>query len=65
MTGLEVSPCGLGQDLLVNRQIRNGLAKLLILFLKLLQLLELVSAHTAVLLPPSNGMDGSLSRPAD
>ncbi len=52
--GLEMSsPGGLGQDLFVDRQIRDRSTELLILLLELLQFLELSSSHAAILLSPA------------
>ena len=51
--GLEVSLRSFRQDELIQRQIRNSLAQSLILFLKTLQFLQLVRAHSTVLFLPA------------
>ena len=51
--GLEVSPCGLAQNELVQRQIRHRPTQPLVLFLKLLQPSELRPLHPAIELAPS------------
>jgi len=51
--GLEVSLRSFRQDELIQRQIRNSLAHSLILFLKTLQFLQLVRAHSTVLFLPA------------
>ena len=61
MRGLEVSLCGLCQDQLVQRQIRHRSPEPGVLGLQLLQPLHLVALQAAILIPPSNGMDGSPS----
>ena len=50
---LEVSPCSLSQNLFIKREIRDRLPEPLVLKLKLFQLLELVSAHAAIVLAPA------------
>ena len=49
---LEVSPGGLGQDQLIQGQIRYGASEPFVLLLKTLQFLELSSPHATVLLRP-------------
>jgi len=52
--GLEMSsPCGLSQDLFIQCEIRDSLPQPLVLQLKMFQLLELVSAHAAIVLAPA------------
>ena len=51
--GLEVSPGSLGQDHVVQRQIRHGTPELLVLVLKLLQPFELIPTDAAIFLAPS------------
>ena len=51
--GLEVSLCCLCQDQFVQRQIKNIPAQPLVLFLQTLQFLQLVCAHSTVLLFPA------------
>ena len=51
--GLEVSPCGLGQNQFVQSQIRNGSPQTFILLLKTLQFFELRGSHSSVLLTPT------------
>lgn len=63
--GLEVSLCSLRQDQPVQRQIRNGPAQPLILFLKALQFLQLVRAHSTVFVWQENRPpDAFLNPPA-
>ena len=50
--GLEVSPGRLGQDHLVQRQIRHGTPEPRILGLQLLQPFELIPTHAAIILAP-------------
>jgi hypothetical protein len=49
----EVSPGGLRQDHLVERQIRHRTPQALVLRLKLLEPLELIPVHAATLLAPA------------
>ena len=51
--GLEVSPCGFLQDQLIEGQIRHRLSQPVILLLKPLQFLQLIYAHSAILLTPA------------
>ena len=51
--GLEVSPCGFLQDQLVERQIRHSSSQLFILLLEPLQFLQLIYAHSTILLAPA------------
>jgi len=51
--GLEVSPRGFFQNLLVQRQVRHRFLQPSVLDLKLLQMLGLVGFHPAVLIPPA------------
>ena len=51
--GSEVSLCCPRKDQFIQRQIRNGFAKPLVLFLQPLQSLQLVRAHSTVLLLPA------------
>src|SRR5215203_4319161 len=51
--GSEVSPGGLLQDELVEREVRDGLAQALVLGLQLLHALDLVGLQAAVLLRPA------------
>ena len=53
MRGLEVSLCGLAEDLLVQRQVGHRPAKSGVLRLKLLQTLYLVALKAAVFTPPA------------
>ncbi len=53
MRGLEVSPCSLGQDLFVDREIRARSPELLVLLLQPLQFFQLPRAHPAILLAPA------------
>jgi len=48
-----VSPGGLGQDHLVQRQITHGTSQTGILILQLLQPLQLISAHATILITSS------------
>jgi hypothetical protein len=50
---LKVSPGGLGQDQLIQGQIRYGASEPFVLLLKTLQFLELSSPHATVLLTPT------------
>ena len=51
--GLEVSPCGFLQDQLIEGQIRHRLSQPVILLLKPLQFLQLIYAHSTILLAPA------------
>jgi hypothetical protein len=51
--GLEVSPCGFLQNQLLKGQIRNGPAKMVILFLQPFEFLHLVLSHAVVLFAPA------------
>ena len=59
-----ISLGGLGEDHLIERQVRDGLAQALVLLLELLHPLHLVELQPAELTPPANGMDGSPSSDA-
>lgn len=51
--GSEVSPCGFRQNELVQRQVKDRSAQPVILLLKMLEFLQLVRSHTAILLAPT------------
>jgi hypothetical protein len=51
--GLEVSPGGFLQNQLLKGQVRNGPAKMVILFLQPLEFLHLIRPHAAVLFAPA------------
>ena len=51
--GLVVSPCGLGNDHLIKRQIRHYPSETRVLTLKKLQFLQLIAAHAAILFTPA------------
>ena len=51
--GLEVSPCGLRQDQLVQGQVRYCPPQTFILFLETVEFLHLIPAHAAMQLPPA------------
>ena len=53
MRGLEVSPCGLRQDQLVQGQVRYCPPQTFILFLETFEFLHLIPAHAAIQLPPA------------
>ena len=59
--GGDVSLCGLRQDQLVQCQIRDRSSETVVLGLELLEPLHLIAFEAAILIPPSNGMDGSPS----
>lgn len=50
--GLRSSPCGFGEDQLVERQIGGSLSERLIHLLQPFELVQLVSSHIAMLLAP-------------
>ena len=50
--GLEVSPCGLGQDHLIEREVGYRSAQPTVLFLQFLKPLQLITVHTAILTAP-------------